>query len=414
MMANPVPTASQAAWHELDYYAFVHFGVNAFTNREWGLGNESPSLFAPTALDTDQWCRTFKGAGMRAVILTAKHHDGLCLWPTKFSAHNITQSAVRGDLIAMLRKSCDRYGLKLGLYLSPWDRFHPLYGTPEYNDAYAGQLEEITTNYGELFEVWFDGANGEGPNGKRQVYDWPRFQGIVRKNQPDAVMFSDAGPDIRWVGNESGEASLTNWNTVRSDRFEMATPHTVELGTGHEDGDVWRPAECDVSIRPGWFYHPEEDSKVKNLAQLRSLWLKSVGRGSNLLLNVPPDRTGQIAAPDVAALQQFRKWRDETFRPIATTSPKDGRVNFGRAVTGNLIELREDMSQGQAVRAFRLEANINNQWVKLAEGTTIGNCRLLETQGFTTNELRVIVRAKTGTTAKLKPVKVFMDRLGSK
>ncbi len=310
----PIPSKRQLAWHRLETYAFVHFSINTFTDREWGEGNENPKLFAPTALNVEQWVKTFKAAGMKMLILTAKHHDGLCMWPSKQSAHTVAASGIPNrDVLGEVSKACKKHGLKLGVYLSPWDRNHPKYGTPEYNDVFVKQLEEVLSNYGPVHEVWFDGANGEGPNGKKQVYDWPRFHATVRRLQPDACMFSDAGPDVRWVGNESGFSAETCWAMVPSGRYVPGTPHYKELTEGSETGDAWIPAECDVSIRPGWFYHASQDDKVKTVEQLVDLYFRSVGQNANFLLNVPPDRRGLIHENDVKALLGWRKWLDFTF-----------------------------------------------------------------------------------------------------
>src|SRR5687768_806764 len=265
--ARPAPTPSQILWQEDELALFLHFGVNTFTDREWGDGKESPSIFNPMQLDARQWTRAAKAGGFKAIVLTAKHHDGFCLWPTATTRHSVASSPFRngnGDVVREFVDACRAEDLRVGLYLSPWDRNHPAYGdTPRYNDVYAAQLTELLTRYGDIHEVWFDGANGEGPNGKRQVYDWPRVWALVRQLQPRAVMFSDAGPDVRWCGNERGIAGEPNWSTVDPSAvpFPGATgPGVIRaLQHGDPDGAVWRPAEADTSIRPGWFYHPEED-----------------------------------------------------------------------------------------------------------------------------------------------------------
>lgn len=300
---GPLPTKSQLAWQNMEMNAFVHFGPNTFTDVEWGGGNEDPNLFNPTALDCGQWVRTLKQAGFKGVIITAKHHDGFCLWPSKLSTHTVAFSKWKdgkGDVLKELSQACRHYGLKMGVYLSPWDRNHPTYGTPAYNQVFVGMLKEVLTNYGPIFEVWFDGANGEGPNGKNQVYDWPLFHATVRKYQPNAVMFSDAGPDIRWVGNEEGHAGLTSWSMIPSGRYHPGTALYAELSEGSASGDLWVPAECDVSIRPGWFYHPHEEDKNRTPDNLLNLYEASVGRNSLLLLNIPPDRRGQFTAGEIS------------------------------------------------------------------------------------------------------------------
>lgn len=318
---RPRPTASQLQWQRDELAFFLHFGVNTFTDREWGDGTEDPKIFAPSALDARQWARTARAAGFRMMILTAKHHDGFCLWPTKTTAHSVASSPWRGgqgDVVREFVDACRAEGLRAGLYLSPWDRNHPTYGdTPRYNAVYYAQLTELLTQYGRIDEVWFDGANGEGPNGKRQEYDWPRTWALVRELQPQAVMFSDAGPDVRWIGNESGVAGTTNWSTV--DPRIVTRPGVSgddvmrSLTSGDREGTVWRPGETDVSIRPGWFYHPAEDAKVRTPENLVELYFSSVGRNSKLLLNVPPDRRGLLADADVAALRGMRTRLDALF-----------------------------------------------------------------------------------------------------
>jgi alpha-L-fucosidase len=274
---RPTPSLRQLAWHKLETYGFVHFGPNTFSGQEWGNGKENPNVFNPAQLDCNQWVSAFKAAGMKGIILTAKHHDGFCLWPSKFSQHTVSQSPFKRDVLKELAEACKKQGLKLGVYLSPWDRNHPTYGTAAYNDTFVGMLDEVLTQYGPIFEVWFDGANGEGPNGKRQVYDWKRYIDTVRKHQPNAVIFSDAGPDIRWVGNEQGVAPDTCYATLNRDRYTPGTSLYKELGEGVANGTHWVPAECDVSIRPGWFWRATENGRVKTGAQLEDLYYQSVG-----------------------------------------------------------------------------------------------------------------------------------------
>lgn len=394
----------------METYAFVHFSVNTFTDREWGEGTEDPLVFAPTALDTDQWVRAFKDAGFKMVILTAKHHDGMCMWPSKQSTHTVMQSGCKVDILGEVSRSAKKYGLKLGVYLSPWDRNHPNYGTDAYNDTFVKSLEEVLTNYGKVHEVWFDGANGEGPNGKRQVYDWPRFHETVRRLQPDACMFSDAGPDVRWVGNESGYSAETCWGMIPSNRYVPGTPYSKELTEGSETGDLYVPAECDVSIRPGWFYHASQDHKVKTVSHLVDLYFKSVGQNSNFLLNVPPDRRGLVHETDVQRLKGFGSWIKTTFeRDVArgakaisdvsrgsgfeaknVTDGKDGTywaapddskrgqitLTFKRRPF-DVVMLQEFVELGQRVKSFSVEARVEQSWIQVATGTTIGYKRLL-------------------------------------
>lgn len=413
---GPVPTPQQLAWHRMQYYAFVHFNMNTFTDKEWGEGQESPQAFNPTALDCRQWARICRDAGMKGIILTAKHHDGFCLWPTAYSEHSVKNSPWRGgkgDVLRELSAACKEYGLKFGVYLSPWDRNHPAYGTPEYNDVFKATLTEVLTRYGDVFEVWFDGANGEGPNGKKQVYDFPAFIGTVRKHQPKAVIFSDAGPDVRWVGNERGYACETNWATLDRDKTFPGDPNYPKMAAGSEDGTHWVPAEVDVSIRPGWYYHAAEDDRVKKPDSLMRIWHASVGRGGNLLLNIPVDRRGLIHPADSASLIGFKNLRDAAFaqnlalRQTAKATTTRPGTNVKNLLDGNpdthwgslpgvrtaaieielgddfqefsTIDIRESIQFGQRVRAFNVEVfdSEKDRFVEIARGTTIGAQRLL-------------------------------------
>ncbi len=388
---NPVPTKQQLAWHEMEFYLFAHFGPNTFTDKEWGEGTESEDIFNPTNLDCRQWCRIAKAAGAKGIIITAKHHDGFCLWPSKYSTHTVRESKWKngkGDVLKELSQACKEYGLKFGVYISPWDRNHPKYGTPEYNDVFVNMMKEIFTNYSPIWELWWDGANGEGPNGKKQVYDWDRFKKTVRKLSPNTVIFSDVGPDIRWCGNEKGIAGETNWNYLDTAGFTpgAGAPLVDTLNRGNEYGQSWIPAECDVSIRPGWFYHEGENDKVKSPEQLFQLYLKSVGRGANLLLNVPPDKKGRIGEQDSAALIGFRRLRDQSFNKVFVECDSDSVViNFEKPTRTNCIVLKESLNHGQRVSRFRIHLiDINNNTVDLI-GTTIGSKRIIT---FSTRVLR--------------------------
>ena len=393
---RPVPSPAQLAWQRDELALFLHFGVNTFTDREWGDGTEDPAIFAPTALDTRQWARTARAAGFRAMILTAKHHDGFCLWPTGTTTHSVTGSPWRGgggDLVREFVEACRAEGLRAGLYCSPWDRNAPAYGdSPTYNEFYVDQLTELLTRYGPIHEIWFDGANGEGPNGRRQVYDWPRFFDLVHRLQPEAVIFSDAGPDVRWIGNEQGEAGDPNWATVDP----AAVPYPGASGEGvtrallHGDpaGSLWRPGETDTSIRPGWFYHPAEDDGVRTVDQLVRLYFTSVGRNSKLLLNVPPTREGVLHSTDVARLTGMRSalaslfaedlvsGRQVSWRPTGATTAA-AEVDLGRSVAVGIADLREQIEHGQVIARYRLEGSNGGAWQLLARGTTIG-CRKLD------------------------------------
>ncbi|MDE6524825.1 MAG: alpha-L-fucosidase, partial [Paramuribaculum sp.] len=327
--SRTVPTANQLAWQDLELTAFLHFGINTFTDREWGDGKEDPALFNPSELDAEQWVKTLKDAGFKLVILTAKHHDGFCLWPTKTTDHSVASSPWKdgkGDVVRELRDACDKYGMKLGIYLSPWDRNSPKYGDSEaYNDQFVAQLTELLTNYGKIDEVWFDGACGEGPNGKKQVYDWPRFRKVMEELQPEAVL-AITGDDVRWVGNEGGVGRETEWSVtpLMPSIFPESEAYNDSLGINAMAKNIgdremlanakevrWWPSEVDVSIRPGWFYH--DSQQPKSLAHMADIYLSSVGRNSVLLLNIPPDRRGLIADADVARLKEFRQWIDANF-----------------------------------------------------------------------------------------------------
>jgi alpha-L-fucosidase len=292
----PIPTARQMEWQRSELVMFLHFGVNTFTDREWGQGTESPAIFNPVKLDAQQWARAAKNGGFQTLILTAKHHDGFCLWPSRYTNHSVKSSPWRngqGDVVAELSKACKKFGLKMGLYLSPWDRHEPSYGQGmAYNQHYLGQLYELLTHYGFIHEIWFDGACGEGPNGKKQVYDFPVFWALVRQWQPEAVMFSDAGPDIRWIGNENGHAGETCWSMMDKSRVVIGGGDVAYLNSGDATGTDWIPGECDVSIRKGWFWHP--DQKPKSVDELLDIYFKSVGRNGVLLLNIPPNRDGLL------------------------------------------------------------------------------------------------------------------------
>ena len=414
----PVPSPAQLAWQRDELALFLHFGVNTFTDREWGNGTEDPAIFAPSALDARQWARSARAAGFRAMVLTAKHHDGFCLWPSRTTTHSVARSPWRrggGDLVREFVDACRAFGLKPGLYCSPWDRNAPAYGdSPRYNDMYMEQLTELLTHYGPIHEVWFDGANGEGPNGKRQVYDWPRTFGLVKRLQPESVIFSDAGPDIRWIGNEIGSAGDTNWSTMNPAAVPYpgaSGPGIIEaLQQGDPAGTVWRPGETDVSIRPGWFYHPAEDAKVRTVENLVQLYFTSVGRNSKLLLNVPPTREGLLHETDVARLRGMRASLDTLFatdlargRRLKTTGAGAGvtlfEVDLGRSVPVSIVSLREDITRGQAVARYDVtgsdgvrELSLGGPWQSLSRGTTIGYRKLDRFAPVQVRRVRVIVQ----------------------
>lgn len=432
---GPTPSPKQLEWHELETYAFIHFTTNTFTGKEWGYGDESPSIFNPTHTDVDQWVRTLKKTGFKAVILTAKHHDGFCLWPSKYTNHTIAASPYKkgkGDLVKEVSQACKKHGLKFGIYLSPWDRNRADYGSTSYVTYYRNQLKELFENYGPVFEMWFDGANGGdgyygGANEKRRIdgktyYDWPGTISMVRNMEPDILFFSDAGPDIRWVGNERGIAGETNWNTISPDTLYAGKAGIEKLlNTGHENGSSWIPAEVDVSIRPGWFYHAEEDGKVKTPEELFDIYLTSVGRGSNLLLNIPPDRRGLLHEKDVENLEGFhalikerlghnylKKARvkvnrslDKSQRPLYlvdgkketfwAAAEKQAEIEIALAQARELryITLQEHIALGQRVKSFEVEVNDGNRWITVGRGTTIGYKRILKIQPITAKKIRI-------------------------
>lgn len=416
---------------------FIHFGPNTFTNKEWGTGLEDPKVFNPTKLDCRQWAKTARYAGMKAIIITAKHHDGFCLWPSKYSTHTVKQSSWKngqGDVLKELSEACREEGLKFGVYLSPWDRNHPLYGTSEYNNIFTYMLGEVLGNYGEVFEQWFDGANGEGPNGKKQEYDWQLFNQTVYDLQKDAIIFSDGGPGCRWVGNEDGYAGETNWCTLNGDKVYPGYPNNKELTIGHEDGTNWIPAECDVSIRPGWFYSPDTDGKVKSVDQLMNIYMGSVGRGGNLLLNVPVNREGLISKEDSIRLLEFRNAREKLFtselaknsvvnasgKNIKTLTDQNSETYWvGETKKESVVELqwsslqsiqyivlKEQIEFGQRIKEFVVESWQGNQFVEIARGTTIGHKRILDVKNQNTTKLRLRI-TQSKATPVLEAVEVY-------
>jgi alpha-L-fucosidase len=411
---GPLPRAEQLKWQDNNFYLFVHFGPNTFTDLEWGKGSEKEEVFNPTALDCRQWCRIAKAAGAKGIILTAKHHDGFCLWPSAYSTHTVAQSSWKGgkgDVLKELSAACREAGISFGVYLSPWDRNHPAYGTPEYNEVFVNMMKEVVSRYGPFFEFWWDGANGEGPNGKKQVYDWHRFESTMRRIAPGTILFSDIGPDARWVGNEKGFAGKTNWNLLDTAGFTRGAgaPPVDTLNQGNVNGANWIPAECDVSIRPGWFYHASEDSLVKSPKTLFEIYLKSVGRGANFLLNVPADRRGLIASPDSAALMGFARLRSASFHSSltenrGTTVMLDGKnvrpeltdgnedtwismgadyknkfldIRFDKITEVNCVLLKEPLQNGQRVKSFTVELLKGNRLLASLNQTTIGHQRIL-------------------------------------
>jgi alpha-L-fucosidase len=424
--ARPVPTPSQLWWQRAEMGLFVHFGVNTFTDREWGDGHEEPRIFNPAALDARQWARAARAGGFRYAMLTAKHHDGFCLWPSKYTEHSVKNSPWRdghGDVVREFVDAMRAEGVRPGLYLSPWDRHDARYGSGEpYNDYYVAQLTELLTQYGPIVELFFDGANGEGPNGKKQSYDWPRIHATVRRLQPNALMFSDAGPDIRWIGNERGTAGDPNWCTVDPALVPYAGFDSPQVGEwlqhGQVEGTVWRPGEADVSIRPGWFHHDAEDGKVRSTENLLELYFASVGRNANLLLNVPPTREGLFHDADARRLAEFGRRRDELFASDFAAHARTRRS--GPAVelalhersTVGMAVLRERIERGQAVSRYRVDAFVNGAWVTVSRGTTIGRTKIERFAPVTSDRWRVVVE-ESARTPLLGDVGLFAAPLAS-
>lgn len=416
---GPCPTAAQLAWQRMETNMFCHFGPNTFSGLEWGEGTEPEDLFNPTDLDCAQWCAVAQGAGMKGVIITAKHHDGFCLWPNPVSSHTVRESSWRdgkGDVLRDLSDACRQYGLGFGVYISPWDRHAPDYGTPHYNLTFRQTLEDALSHYGPVFEQWFDGANGEGPEGRRQQYDWTLFNTTVAALQPHAVIFSDVGPGCRWVGNEQGRGGVTCWSRLTTQGFAPGAeaPGAAVLGSGQSDGQCWLPAEADVSLHDGWFYHPQQ--QPKSLQRLLSIYYSSVGRNALLLLNVPPDRRGRITEADSVRLMEFRRALDTIFacdlaqesrvtasgqlggggcRRYAADNVLDTAyhtywavadthlqptltLHLREAVAFNRVMLQEYIPLGQRVAHFTVQVpDTNGAWRTVAQGTTIGYKRIL-------------------------------------
>lgn len=433
MAARLVPTKQQLDWQKMELTAFLHFGINTFTGREWGDGKEDPKIFNPAELDAEQWVRSLKETGFKMVIITAKHHDGFCLWPTKTTKHSVESSTWKngkGDVVKELRQACDKYGMKFGVYLSPWDRNAECYGdSPKYNQLFIEQLTELLTNYGEVHEVWFDGANGEGPNGKKQIYDWDAFYKTIQKLQPKAVM-AIMGDDVRWVGNESGLGRETEWSAtvLTPEIYSRSKENNGNLNIRNKSKDLgsremlakatelfWYPSEVDVSIRPGWFYHKAQDSKVKSLRHLMNIYFESVGYNSVLLLNIPPDRRGLIHEADVNRLKEFSAYIQKTFSTNLISNPstykklKEGKsvvYKLQKNTDVNVFMLQEDITKGQRVEEFTVEANISGQWKEVARGTTIGYKRMVRFNAVKTDAIKVTIN-KTRALANINYVGAF-------
>ncbi|MEZ0492702.1 alpha-L-fucosidase [Kineococcus sp. TBRC 1896] len=444
-LSNVRPSARQLRWQALEFYGFAHFGVNTVTDREWGTGHEDPATFDPPDVDAAQWVAAMASAGMRGVVLTAKHHDGFCLWPSAHTGHSVAASPWRGgngDLVAEVSRACADAGLAFGVYLSPWDRTDHRYGTGRaYDDYFVAQLTELLTGYGEVFCVWLDGANGEGPDGRRQLYDWDRYLRVVRALQPDAVV-SVCGPDVRWCGNEAGHTRRDEWSVVphelrdaegtasrsqQSDDGEFSrkvTSDQEDLGSrtalaGYAGECVWYPAEVNTSVRPGWFHHPAEDDRVRSAAELFDLWRAAVGGNSCFLLNVPPAATGRIAAPDVAALAGLGDLVrrhvegdraaeadvtdadgpvDVAGAPVAGRapwSPAAGRprldLRFGSPLAVRSVDLWEDIARGQRIEAFSVALSLDGRVVWRGGAGVVGHLRILDVPDVVADHVEVVL-----------------------
>ena len=438
----PIPSRAQFEWQKLEYYAFIHFGMNTFTGHEWGEGRAPATEFNPTAFDARQWARVVRDAGMKGIIITAKHHDGFALWPTATTEYSVNSAKWRdgkGDVLKELSAACKEFGLKFGVYISPWDRNHPLYGTPEYNEIYKQQWREVLSNYGEVFEAWLDGAN----DGKKPMkYDFDGFFRTIRQGTPNAVIFSDAGPGARWIGNENGIAGETNWSTRNNEGTLPGKADAARLNTGDENGTSWIPGECDVSIRPGWFYHKEEDTKLKSVEKLMEIWLGSVGRNCNLLLNIGVDRLGLVNNNDIARLMDFKRARETTFgktiiipsRITASNTRGNSRtfsprnvlddsfgtywatddavtsatltLEFTNEVEVNAAMIQENIALGQRVKKFSIQGWNGSEFVTVLRKTTIGYKRIVQFPATKTKRLRISFEAAKSSPV-ISEVKVF-------
>lgn len=447
-LISVVPSENQVNWQKLEYTAFFHYGINSFTNREWGTGKEDIALFSPKNLNTDQWCEVLKKAEIKACIITAKHHDGFCLWNTGYTAHSVMHTPLKRDIVAELSASCKKYGIKLGVYLSPWDMHEPTYGRgKEYNDFFCGQLTELLTQYGDLYSVWFDGACGEGANGKRQEYDWKRYYELIRKLQPEAVI-AVCGPDVRWCGNEAGDCRESEWSVVPAEVFSQSDimensqktdneefrkqgidQQTKDLGSrdvvSKADNLIWYPAEVDVSIRPGWFYHEEEDGQVKSFEELKRIYINAVGGNSVLLLNIPPHKDGYVTRFDEERLEELGTFirnafwsnyaehavliatetdaefeitnvlkEDESYwKAIDYCSTCEITIELEKAERIQYVILQEQIKMSQRVESFEIWADTREQASLLIyRGTTIGYKKICELTPLNITALRIVFK----------------------
>lgn len=442
LSAHVVPSTRQLEWQQMEFTGFICYGVNTFTNMEWGTGKEDPAVFNPTELNAGQWVRTAKEAGMKMILLTCKHHDGFCLWPsvyTDFTVASTPWKEGKGDLVRDVAEACQEQNMKFAVYLSPWDMNHPDYGTDQYNDFFVDQLTELLTQYGRVDEVWFDGACGEGPNGKKQVYDFKRYYEVIRRLQPQAVI-AVMGPDVRWVGTESGYGRDTEWSTLPASATslsDIAESSQQQAGSGSflpvgdmmandlgsrnlladAKGVIWYPSEVDVSIRPGWYYHAYEDTLVKSPQKLIDIYYSSVGKNSLLLLNLPPDKRGLIHENDLASLMNMQRILKKTFEKNRMDGASLSSGNIDQLTDGRLdtywqgssdkngIEIsfdgeqefdrllvQENITEGQRIEHFVLECQVGNNWKPVAEGTTVGYKRILRFDPVRCSKARIVIR----------------------
>lgn len=448
-LVTVVPNENQINWQKLEFTAFFHYGINSFYDREWGTGKEDISVFSPQNLDTDQWCQALKKAEIKACIITAKHHDGFCLWDTAYTEHSVMHTPYGKDIVAQLAKSCEKYGIKLAVYLSPWDMHEPSYGKgKEYDDYFCNQLTELLTKYGKLYSVWFDGACGEGPNGKKQEYDWNRYYSVIRELQPEAVI-AVSGPDVRWCGNEAGECRESEWSVVpaqvfsqseiaknsqqsddESFRVKKLDQMTMDLGSRQVVKDakelIWYPAEVDVSIRPGWFYHESEDMQVKSLEILKNIYLKSVGGNSVLLLNIPPHKNGYVTSYDEQRLEELGDFIRDTFADnklyeakISASSTEGDyavehvltqdescwksedyavkptiTIELAESTSIEYLVLQEQIRFSQRVESFQVWAEVKDGQKELIyEGTTVGYKKICQFDPISAKRIEIVFNA---------------------
>jgi alpha-L-fucosidase len=424
----PKPTATQLKWQENETTAFLHFTVNTFTGKEWGDGTEDPKIFNPAKFDARQWIKALKDAGFKIAIITAKHHDGFCLWPTKTTDHSVKNSPWKngkGDVVKEVADACKEFGVAFDFYLSPWDRHEKTYGTPAYNDFYKAQLKELLTNYGKVAEVWFDGAKGK--NEKDMVYDFDGYWKLVRELQPGAVIYSGVGPDARWVGNEKGIAGDTCWSTINTDGMMPGKVVPKYLNTGDENGKKWIPAETDVSIRPGWFWNERENSQVRTAKNLVNLYYQSVGRNSLLLLNIPPNKDGLFEQSDIRAIDSFHNILRQTFAKnlaggkikktltdkslatfISLAENKPLIVDLGKNQTFDRLLLQENIQDGQTIKQGSVEYWDGKNWQLLQSFSTIGYKRLLRFNVIQSSKLRfTITETKSNSNAELSEIGIY-------